>query len=167
MLSTLTSTSASVSASYRVWSATGPHVRGLRRSVRAVQLTYAIVFLIGVTIVAVVATTLMNATVGEELLAAVATSEWTIPQSVVLVSAVRRNSAAVRARGLQEARTFTPGLSALIGGLCEPQLSRSRRRKSYGGSAIGTSLDLCPVRLWKTVGLTKAWREARLPLEKP
>jgi hypothetical protein len=35
---------------------------------------------------------------------------------VVLVSAVRRDSAVVRARGLQEARNFTPGLSALIGG---------------------------------------------------
>jgi hypothetical protein len=36
--------------------------------------------------------------------------------TMVLVSAVRRDSAAVRARGLQEARNFTPGLSALIGG---------------------------------------------------
>ena len=35
---------------------------------------------------------------------------------VVLASAVRRDSAVVRARGLQEARNFTPGLSALIGG---------------------------------------------------
>jgi hypothetical protein len=35
---------------------------------------------------------------------------------VVLVSAVHRDSAVVRARGLQEARNFTAGLSALIGG---------------------------------------------------
>jgi hypothetical protein len=35
---------------------------------------------------------------------------------VVLVSAVRRDEAVVRARGLREARNFTPGLSALIGG---------------------------------------------------
>ncbi|PZS00798.1 MAG: hypothetical protein DLM67_00460 [Candidatus Nephthysia bennettiae] len=52
----------------------------LRASVRAVQLTYAIVFLIGITIAAVVATTLMNNTVARELLA-VAMSAWAILQS--------------------------------------------------------------------------------------
>jgi hypothetical protein len=34
--------------------------------------------------------------------------------TIVLVSAVRRDSAAVWARGLQEANPFTPGLSALL-----------------------------------------------------
>ena len=45
--------------------------------------------------------------------------------------------------------------------LCEPQLSQSRRRKSSGGSAIGTSTDLDPVRagypmcsIWSGVGGT-------------
>jgi hypothetical protein len=80
MLSTLTSTRSSVSASYRLRPATGPQVCGLRPSVRAVQLTYAIVFF-DRSHDRVVATTLMNATVARELLAAVATSEWTIPQS--------------------------------------------------------------------------------------
>jgi hypothetical protein len=77
MLSTLTSTRSSVSASYRLRAATCPQVCGLEPSVRAVQLTYAMVFF-GVEIAAMVATTFMNATVARELLTAVATSEWTI-----------------------------------------------------------------------------------------
>src|SRR3982074_2653976 len=68
--------------------------------------------------------------------------------TLVLVSAVRRDSAAMRARRLWKPVLSPLAFRHLLVVLCEPQLSQSRRRKSSGGSAIGTSLR--PVRLWKT-----------------